>query len=112
MVESPSTQVERKGAVSQPPREALLLSPVPIYTHPHHISAGKGQRADLKGARSWPKNGLGWSMLAMCAAWPPSWSRVTRAVRPLPSGMHTHTSRGGGEEERKCVSCPAACTHT
>ena len=48
MVESPSMQVERKGAVSQPPRETLLLSPVPIYTHPHHITIsvqakGKGR---------------------------------------------------------------------
>eukprot|EP00955_Chlamydomonas_euryale_P009185 98551-Chlamydomonas_euryale.AAC.1 len=73
--------------------------PPPHYSpHPHTIppAAAVGSThlsryidwfsavATEKGARSWPKKGLGCSMFAKCAAWPPSCSSVTSAVRPEP----------------------------
>lgn len=37
--------------------------------------------------QTWLKSGLYWSMLAKCAAWPPSWSSVMSAVLPLPTAL-------------------------
>lgn len=68
--------------------------------------------ATLVGARSWLKKGDGWSMLAKCAAWPPSCSSVTSAVRPEPTWLGVarlvklvwgrgKEGREGGEEVRQ-----------
>lgn len=45
------------------------------------------QYATLVGARSWLKKGLGWSMLAKWAAWPPSCISVTSADFPDPTAL-------------------------